>query len=72
MSLVIKARRSKVLTGTSVLLEEIGTASTPLTPPGQVFVHGEYWTAVASSNIDEGGKVRVRRVDGLRLFVDPS
>jgi membrane-bound serine protease (ClpP class) len=70
-SMALKARQSKVLTGASALLEEVGTARTPLTPFGQVFIHGEYWQAVGSVPIDIGSKVRVRRVDGLRLYVDP-
>lgn len=70
-SIALKARRSKVLTGTSALLGEIGTARTSLTPSGKVFIHGEYWQAVGSVNIDIGSKVRVRRVEGLKLYVDP-
>jgi membrane-bound serine protease (ClpP class) len=70
-SMALKARQSKVLTGTSALLDEVGTARTSLTPFGQVFIHGEYWQAVGSVNIDIGSKVRVRRVEGLKLYVDP-
>jgi membrane-bound serine protease (ClpP class) len=70
-SMALKARQSKVLTGTSALLDEVGTARTSLTPFGQVFIRGEYWQAVGSVNIDVGSKVRVRRVEGLKLYVDP-
>jgi membrane-bound serine protease (ClpP class) len=70
-SMALKTRQSKVLTGTSALLNEVGTARTSLTPFGQVFIHGEYWQAVGSVNIDKGSRVRVRRVEGLKLYVDP-
>jgi len=70
-SMALKARQSKVLTGTSALLDDVGTARTSLTPFGQVFIHGEYWQAVGSVNIDKGSQVRVRRVEGLKLYVDP-
>jgi membrane-bound ClpP family serine protease len=50
----------------------VGTARTALTPGGQVFIHGEYWQAIGSVNIEKGSKVRVRQVEGLKLYVDPS
>ena len=71
-SVALKARRSEVITGTSALLDEVGTARTALAPSGQVFIHGEYWQAIGSVNIEKGGKVRVRRVEGLKLYVDPA
>jgi membrane-bound ClpP family serine protease len=37
-----------------------------------VFLHGEIWDAVASSNIESGQRVVVRHLDGLRLHVDPA
>ncbi|HKU20536.1 MAG TPA: NfeD family protein, partial [Terriglobales bacterium] len=60
----------KVVTGAQGLVGEIGTAHTPLTPQGKVFVHGELWDAVASGNIDAGQAVVVKRIDGLRLEVE--
>jgi membrane-bound serine protease (ClpP class) len=70
-SVALKARQAEVLTGTSALLDEIGTARTPLAPFGQVFIRGEYWRAAGSVNIDKGSRVRVRRVEGLQLYVEP-
>jgi membrane-bound serine protease (ClpP class) len=72
MSIALKARANKVVTGAQGLLGEIGTARTPLSPQGKVFVHGELWDAVASANLDAGQMVVVRRVDGLQLQVDPA
>jgi membrane-bound serine protease (ClpP class) len=72
MSLVVKARRGKVLTGLAALLGETGIAQTPLAPRGAVLVRGEYWQAVGSVNIEEGARVRVKQVDGMELYVEPS
>ena len=47
LSLAVRARRSKVETGREGMVGETGAAVTPLAPEGKVFVHGEYWDAVA-------------------------
>jgi len=71
MTIALKARRNKVVTGAQGLLGETGVAQTPLAPQGKVFVHGELWDAVASSALPVGELVVVRRIDGLILEVDP-
>jgi membrane-bound serine protease (ClpP class) len=72
MSIALKARRNKVITGAQGLVGEIGVAQTPLSPQGKVFVHGELWDAVSSANVPIGQTVVVRQVDGLHLQVDPA
>jgi membrane-bound serine protease (ClpP class) len=71
VGLVIRARRGKVVTGAQGLIGEIGVAQGPLEPEGKVFVHGELWDAVSSANVAAGARVLVKRVDGLRLEVEP-
>ena len=71
VSLVIRARRNKVVTGTSGMLDEIGIAYTSLTPAGKVFVHGEYWDAVASAPVEAGARVRVKEIQNFTLKVEP-
>ena len=71
MSIALKARRNKIVTGTQGLVGEIGIAQTALNPGGKVFVHGELWDAVSSSSVPAGQSVVVRNVDGLLLQVDP-
>jgi membrane-bound serine protease (ClpP class) len=71
MSLAIRARRNKVITGEEGMLFEIGQARTALEPSGKVFVHGEYWDAVSSAPVLVGGQVRVVGVDGMKLRVEP-
>src|ERR1700726_4055165 len=71
MTIALKARRNKVVTGAQGLVGETGVAQTPLTPQGKVFVHGELWDAVAPSPLPPGQLVVVRKIDGLTLQVDP-
>jgi membrane-bound serine protease (ClpP class) len=71
MSIAMRARRNKVVTGEQGLIGEIGTAQTALAPAGKVFVHGELWDAVSVVPIPAGEHIVVRQVDGLTLKVDP-
>jgi membrane-bound serine protease (ClpP class) len=71
MSIALKARRNKVVTGEQGLVGETGVAQTELSPQGKVFVHGELWNAVASSPLPMGQLVVIRSIDGLILHVDP-
>jgi membrane-bound serine protease (ClpP class) len=71
MTIALKARRNKVVTGAQGLVGEMGVAQTALSPQGKVFVHGELWDAVAPSTLPPGQMVIVRSIDGLTLHVDP-
>jgi membrane-bound serine protease (ClpP class) len=71
MSIALKARANKIVTGAQGLVGEVGIAQTPLSPQGKVFIHGEVWDAVSSTNIPAGQTVVVRQVDGLKIQVDP-
>jgi membrane-bound serine protease (ClpP class) len=70
MSIALKARANKIVTGAQGLVGELGTAQTALSPQGKVFVHGELWDALASADVQSGQTVVVRGVDGLQLRVD--
>src|SRR5579872_36871 len=65
-----RARRNKVMIGPEALVGAVGVAQQALEPQGQVLVHGELWQAEAATPVPEGGRVRVRAVDGLKLLVD--
>ncbi len=71
MTIALKARRNKVVTGAQGLVGETGVAQTALSPQGKVFVHGELWDAIASSALPPGQFVVVRKIDGLTLQVEP-
>jgi membrane-bound serine protease (ClpP class) len=70
MSIAIKARRNKVVTGSQGLLGAIGEARTEIDPEGKVFVMGELWNARAPSRVHVGEQVVVRKVEGLELEVE--
>ncbi len=71
MTIALRARRNKVVTGEQGLVGETGVAQTALSPQGKVFVHGELWNAVAITSLPVGQLVVVRKVDGLTLEVEP-
>jgi membrane-bound serine protease (ClpP class) len=71
MTIALKARRNKVVTGAQGLVGETAVAQTALTPQGKVFIHGELWDATASSPLPIGQLVVVRKIDGLTLQVEP-
>jgi membrane-bound serine protease (ClpP class) len=71
LSLVVRARRNKVVTGSQGMIGEIGTAVTALAPEGKVFVRGEYWNAAAPVQVAAGGSVRVTGIQQLKLTVEP-
>jgi membrane-bound serine protease (ClpP class) len=72
MSIAIKARRNKKVSGAQGIIGETGIAQTSLSPRGKIFVHGELWDAVSSSDVSVGQSVVVRRIDGLLLQVEPA
>jgi len=71
MSIAVRARRNKIVTGKQGLIGEIGIAESSLAPFGKVFVHGELWDAVSAVTVPAGERIVVRQVDGLTLRVDP-
>jgi membrane-bound serine protease (ClpP class) len=73
MRLVLKSRRWKSVTGKEELIGEEGivTTAVPAGGEGMIRVHGELWSAAAAQTIAHGSLVKVLRVDGLKLFVEP-
>jgi len=71
LTIAVRARQNKVETGEEGMLGQTGTALTDLSPAGKVFVHGEYWDAVAETPVAAGTSVRVIAIDRLKLTVEP-
>ncbi len=71
LSLALRARRAKAVTGSEGMVGEVGAAITELAPAGKVFVHGEYWDATSLRPAAAGASVRVTAIDKLRLTVEP-
>ncbi len=72
LSLAVRARRNKVVTGQEGMIGETGDAVTELAPEGKVFVHGEYWDAVAAQPVAAGTRITVTGIDRLKLTVAPQ
>jgi len=74
MRLVLRSRQWKTATGKEELIGSHGVAVAPLTAgaEGMVRVHGELWRAESSRPVQEGETVRVLRVEGLKLYVEPA
>ncbi len=79
MRLVLRSRRWKQAAGAEQLVGAEGEVTTAVEAStadesrrGMVRVHGELWRAVAPMKIPEGARVRVVKVDGLTLHVEPT
>ena len=68
--MVIALHRKSPVTGVQGLMQETGIAQTDIHGSGQVFIHGELWSATATNPIPKGEKVRIVSVDGLVLRVE--
>lgn len=73
MRLVLKSRRWKSATGKEEMIGEEGmvTIALPAGGEGMIRVHGELWRAFSKARVEEGTRVRVLRVNGLKLEVEP-
>lgn len=66
----VRGRRKVV--GTQALVGKLADVRVACRPLGQVFVAGELWAAECEEGADVGAQVRVRRVRGLTLEVEPA
>jgi membrane-bound serine protease (ClpP class) len=73
IGLGVKAQRRKPTTGVEGLIGEIGDVVETLKPEGIVRVSGELWNAESlSGTIEKGGRIRVVKINGLKLLVEQS
>jgi membrane-bound serine protease (ClpP class) len=72
--LVLRSRKWKTATGKEELIGSNGVVTSALQPgvEGMVRVHGELWRAESAQPVVEGKTVRVTRVEGLKLYVEPA
>ncbi len=66
-----RSRKRPVVTGAEQLLREPAVAMTDFERTGPVRVRGEIWNAVTSEAVKAGDPLRIVRVDGLTLQVEP-
>jgi membrane-bound serine protease (ClpP class) len=73
MRLVLKSRGWKSATGKEEMIGEEGvvTIAVPAGGEGMIRVHGELWQAFSKEAAEQGARVKVLSVDGLKLEVEP-
>ena len=67
----VRAQMAPPVSGRAGMIEEVGMALSTIGPgtPGRVATHGEIWAATSEEDINEGDRVRVVSIDGMRLTV---
>jgi membrane-bound serine protease (ClpP class) len=73
MRLVLRSRKWKSPVGKEELLGEQGIVVEALPPgaEGIIRIHGELWRAISAQPVPSGSPVRVLRIEGLQLYVEP-
>ena len=67
---VLQAMRRKSDSGREGIIGEEGIAKTAIdTVSGKVFLHGEWWNAIADAPIPAGAKIQVEEIRNLVLKV---
>jgi membrane-bound serine protease (ClpP class) len=72
LALVVRAQRRPIEVGAVALIGRVGEVRQRVAPHGQVQVAGELWAAEidpSEAPIEEGARVEVTSVEGLRLRV---
>jgi len=66
----LKAQRRKTISGTDSMIGQIAEAITDIDPEGKVRIFGEIWNAYSDEPIKKGEKVKILKVEGLKLKVE--
>jgi membrane-bound serine protease (ClpP class) len=74
MKLVLRSRKWKQAAGAEEMLGEQGIATNGLKSgiEGMIRIHGETWRAITDEDVAAGEAVRVRKIEGLKLYVEPA
>ncbi|MCX5849189.1 MAG: nodulation protein NfeD [Deltaproteobacteria bacterium] len=68
--LAIKAQLRKHFTGAEAMIGSEAEVMKDIDNEGEVFLLGEYWKATSKEQVKKGAKVRIIRVEGLKLIVE--
>jgi membrane-bound serine protease (ClpP class) len=73
MRLVLRSRKWKSTTGREELIGAQGIVVSSMAggAEGMIRIHGELWRAISQQPLPEGKAVRVLRMEGLKLHVEP-
>jgi membrane-bound serine protease (ClpP class) len=70
--MLVRVRRRPVVSGREGLIGAHAEALEDFAARGTVLLHGERWTAVSRKPVREGERLRVTRIDGLVVEVEPD
>jgi membrane-bound serine protease (ClpP class) len=71
VGMAIKARGRPVVSGQEEMLDARGTVVQDFGDEGLIRIHGESWRARSATPLRRGQSVRVTRIEGLVLYVEP-
>lgn len=69
---LVRARKQRVVTGPEQLLQETAVALEDFEHTGMVRLHAEIWRAHSATSVRQGQRLRVLRVTGLTVEVEPE
>jgi membrane-bound serine protease (ClpP class) len=72
LTLLARSRRRAVVAGPEQMINDSGPVLHWAGHEGTVRIHGEIWRARAEASLSPGQQVRVVRIDGLTLDVEPD
>lgn len=71
IGLAVRTRKRPVVSGSEQLVGAVGRALDTFISEGWVHLHGETWQARTQRPVVKGQSVRILRLDGLMLIVEP-
>lgn len=71
IAIALKAQLRPRKGGREGMLGEEGIATTDIHAEGKALIHGEHWSAISDVPITQGSKIRVVRVENLKVKVEP-
>jgi membrane-bound serine protease (ClpP class) len=69
--MLMRSRQRAVTTGQEAMINEFAEAMEDFATEGWVRVRGESWRAGTTRPVTKGQRLKVTRMDGLRLHVEP-
>jgi membrane-bound serine protease (ClpP class) len=68
----MRSRDRPVVSGNEQMVQGLATALADFDVEGEVWIHGERWRARTATPVRKGELLRVTRIDGLLLYVQPA
>lgn len=72
IGMLVKMRRSRVVSGAEEMVGAVGVASEDFVGRGYIRVHSESWAAQSEEPVHKGERVEVVSMDGLTLKIKPK